>query len=187
MTISLPGELSVNESDLQRTGLDLLQNEEPALRRVIERYVGDASTVDDVFQEVSIKVLKRIHTVREMAALRGWLFQIARNAAMDYLRREMRRPRGMDVTEIQHSASGDMGRSPAETLCSKERITAVYRALEQLPPSQREVIELRLKAGLDHQTISEQLGISRQAVEVRLCRGRSALKKRLQDILRGDL
>ncbi|MFW5844645.1 MAG: RNA polymerase sigma factor [Planctomycetota bacterium] len=172
---------------LRQTGTDLLRQEEPALRRVIERYVRDASTVDDVFQEVSIKMLKRIHTVRDPAAMRGWLFQIARNASLDHLRREARKPGMTDIDTVQQRAGGDLGRNPTDQFLSQERIDAVYKALADLPPSQREVIELRLREGLDHEAISERLGISRQAVEVRLCRGRGALKQRLQDILGGNL
>src|SRR5271154_1079607 len=57
---------------------ELLQREEAALRRVIQRYVRDAATVDDVYQEVSLKVLRRLESVRDPAAVRGWLFQLAR-------------------------------------------------------------------------------------------------------------
>ena len=84
-------------------------------------------------------------------------------------------------------AGGEHSRNPADQFCSNERIAAVQTALNELPPSQREVIKLRLEDGLDHQAISEQLGISRQAVEVRLCRGRANLKERLHDIMTGDL
>ena len=51
--------------------VELLTREEGALRRVIQRYVRDGSTVDDLFQEVSLKVLRRMDTVRDPAALRG--------------------------------------------------------------------------------------------------------------------
>ena len=166
---------------------DLLQREEPALRRVIQRYVRDGASVDDVFQEVSLKVLKRIDSVRDPLALRGWLFQLARNACLDFLRREDRRAQGGAEALAEHSAGGDLGRSPPEHFLSNERVAAVRRALAELPASQREVIRLRLEEGLDHEAISARLGISRQAVEVRLCRGRAALKQRLDEILAGEL
>lgn len=166
----------------------LLDREEPALRRVIQRYVRDATNVDDVFQDVAMKVLKRIDTVRDPAALRGWLFQTARNASLDYLRRRDRRPEQVstDVVGDWH-AHGDLGRGPGEQIVSAERIAAVQRALAQLPESQQVVIRLRVEEGLDHEGIAARLGISRQAVEVRLCRGRATLKEQLDDILRGAL
>ncbi|MBA3685713.1 MAG: sigma-70 family RNA polymerase sigma factor, partial [Planctomycetes bacterium] len=101
---------------------DLLTREEAPLRRVIQRYVRDASTVDDVFQEVSLKVLRRLDSVRDQAAVRGWLFQLARNACLDYLRREDRRSHGSAEPLSERSAGGDLGRSPSEHFLSNERI-----------------------------------------------------------------
>ena len=173
--------------DLQRQGTELLAREELALRRVIQRYVRDDSTIDDLFQEVSLKVLRRIDTVRNPAKMRGWLFQLTRNACLDYLRHQDRRPQGSPATLPHQHAGGDLGRNPTEHFLSQERLSAVYKALEQLPPSQQEVIRLRIQEDLDHSAISERLGISRQAVEVRLCRGRATLKERLGEIFRGDL
>lgn len=173
--------------DLRTQATELLDREEPVLRRVMFRYVRDDATVDDIFQEVSIKVLRKIDTVRDRRTLRGWLFQLARNTCLDYLRAQDRKPTTGPAALPHNAATGELGRNPAERFLSDERIAAVHRALEELPESQREVIRLRTEAGLDHQAIADELGISRQAVEVRLCRGRAALKAKLADILQGDL
>jgi RNA polymerase sigma-70 factor (ECF subfamily) len=165
----------------------LLSREEGALRRTIQRYVRDAATVDDVFQEVSLKVLRRIETVRDPAAIRGWLFQLARNASLDYLRREDRRKGVSHDVLGEHTATGEMGRSPTEQFLTRERLLAVRRALDNLPESQREALRLRIDEGLNHEAIADRLQVSRQAVEVRLCRGRAALKEQLENIMRGDL
>jgi RNA polymerase sigma-70 factor, ECF subfamily len=165
----------------------LLERESEALRRVIGRYVRHGHAVDEIFQEVSLKVLRRIDSVRDPLALRGWLFQLARNAALDWLRAQDRRPGGPSETLDTHRAAGDLGRNPIEHLMTTERVAAIRRALDDLPSSQREVIRLRIDDGLDHEAIASRLGISRQAVEVRLCRGRAALKERLDAILSGDL
>lgn len=166
---------------------DLLAREEGGVRRVIGFYIRDQAAVDDVWQEVSLRVLRRLHTLQQPAAARGWLYQIARNAAMDWLRRCDRaivRPAG----ELPDSAAGgDDGRAPGDGVLSAERIAAVRKALDGLPPSQREAIRLRIEDGLDHAQIAERLGINRQAVEVRLCKGRAALRERLAEIFEGDL
>ncbi len=167
--------------------LYLLTREEGTLRRVIQRYVRDAATVDDLYQEVSLKVLRRVDSVRDVAAIRGWLFQLARNACLDHLRREDRRRQHSSDALGEHPAVGDLGRGPGDQVVSDERLAAVRRALAELPYSQREVIRLRVEEGLDHIAIAERLGISRQAVEVRLCRGRATLKTRLDDIAEGEL
>lgn len=179
--------ITLAAGSLEADAVELLSREEGALRRIIQRYVRDAASTDDVYQEVSLKVLRRIDSVRDPAALRGWLFQLARNACLDYLRREDRRQGLSHEVLGEHTASGDLGRNPGEQFLSSERMAAVRRALDRLPESQREVLLLRIDEGLDHEAIAERLRISRQAVEVRLCRGRAALKDQLDEILRGAL
>ncbi len=165
----------------------LLIHEEQALRRTIARYVKHATIVDDLFQEISLKVMRRIDSVRDPQALRGWLFQLARNACLDWLRAPERRTTIPSEHLAQRDAVGDLGRNPADKFMANERIAAVQRALKELPESQREVLRLRVDEGLDHEAIALRLGISRQAVEVRLCRGRARLKEQLEDIIQGDL
>ena len=166
---------------------DLLAREEVAVRRIIARYVRHATIVDDLFQEISLKVMRRVDSVRDPQAIRGWLFQLSRNACLDWLRAQERRPVTVTSELVQLDAGGDLGRNPLDHIICSERIQAVHRALAQLPDSQREVIRLRIEDGLDHEAIAERLGISRQAVEVRLCRGRAKLKEHLTAIAEGDL
>ncbi len=169
------------------TVADLLTREEGGVRRVIGFYLHDHAAVDDVWQEVSLRVLRRLHTLQHQAAVRGWLYQIARNASMDWLRRCDRAIVRTTGELPDPVASGQDGRAPSEGVLSEERITAVRKALATLPPSQREAIRLRIEDGLDHSEIASRLGINRQAVEVRLCKGRAALRERLVDIFEGNL
>jgi hypothetical protein len=73
-TLTFPRETA--PASLADQAVALLEREQGALRWVIARYVRDAATIDDLFQEVSLKVFKRLDTVRDPAALRGWLFQL---------------------------------------------------------------------------------------------------------------
>jgi RNA polymerase sigma-70 factor (ECF subfamily) len=179
---------AIPAADLRRTAMELLAREESVLRRVMGRYVHDVHAVDDLYQDLSLKVLRRLDSVRDPAALRGWVFQMARNACLDWLRRMDRQRTVAGETAIaERTASGDMGRNPVEQFLTHERVAAVRRAMDRLPDSQRETIRLRIEEGLDHEAIAARLGISRQAVEVRLCRGRAALKEQLDAIIGGDL
>ena len=187
MALSSSSSIALDTS--AQSAAELIQREEAHLRRFMRRYIADDSSIDDILQEVSIKVMKRLGTVREAGALRGWLFQVTRNACLDYLRKQDRQkakaPLLDDGASIPNAAYH--GDNPYDRFVSRERIEAVHAALETLPDSQREVIRLRLEEGLDHAAISERLGISRQAVEVRLCRGRNTLRTKLHDIMQGDL
>jgi RNA polymerase sigma-70 factor (ECF subfamily) len=186
----LPADLIHSRDDaeaLLSQGMDLLRAEEEAIKGVLARYLRDHHLVEDVYQEVAMKVMRRIESLRDPALLRAWIFQIARNASLDCLRRLQARPRFTGVEHGDLGAGGDLGRNPAEQVLSRERVAAIRRALDRLPPSQQEVLRLRLEDGLDHEGIAERLGISRQAVEVRLCRGRAALREQLSEIMGGEL
>lgn len=165
----------------------LLQREEGGVRRVIRFYLRDHSAEDDVWQEVCLRALRHIGNLDHPAAARGWIYQVARNAAMDWLRRCDRAIVRIAPELPEREDASNAGRGPGDAVLSAERIAAVRRALEELPPSQREALRLRIDEGLDHVQIAERLGINRQAVEVRLCKGRAALRERLADILEGDL
>lgn len=173
--------------DLRTRAVELMAREEGILRQVLGRYLRSASAIDDGYQEVGLRVLRSAHTVRDPAALRGWLFQTARNVALDQLRRDTRRPGAGEDAAKELPARGDQAREPADALLSAERIAAVRRALDQLPASQREAILLFAEEGLDHEGIAQRLGLKRNAVEVRLCRARTTLRERLADIFGGDL
>lgn len=163
---------------------ELLAREEGGVRRVLGYYVRDHAAVDDLWQEVSLRVLRHLHTLQHGAAFRGWLYQIARHAALDWLRR-------CDRAVVRPTATlpetGEERRGPGDAVLSAERIAAVRKALDELPPSQREALRLRIEEDLDHAQIAARLGINRQAVEVRLCKGRAALRERLAEIFEGDL
>lgn len=177
----------VPATDLRAAATDLLVREEGALRRVIGRYVRDAATIDDLYQEVGLKMLRHLTALRDPGALRGWLYQLARNACLDHLRHQQRHPRHDAAALAEVRQGGELGRNAADAMLSAERIAAVRRALDELPAGQREVLRLRIDEDLDHVAIAARLGISREAVEVRLCRGRATLKERLNAILEGEL
>ncbi len=168
---------------------ELLVHEEPVIRRLVARYVHFRPVQDDLVQEICLKALRRGGDLRDPVAAKAWLFTLVRTTCLDWLRMRMRRPDEEQHDEhlAYHQAQGDQGRAPMDHLLTQERLTAVRKALEALPESQREAITLRIEEGLDHDGIAERLGISRQAVEVRLCRGRAKLKDQLAEIFEGDL
>ena len=159
------------------------------LRDVLMRLsTHPASQIDDLYQESVAKCLAKLHTVRDAERLRGWIYQLVRHTCLDHLRRQAARPIDLGGGSIlpHLGARGEGGRNPADRLLSRERTAAIERAIERLPASQREALLLRIRHDMDHTQIAQHLGISREAVEVRLCRARSALKSALDAILDGD-
>ena len=173
------------EGELRDEGMELLTREEPALRRVILRYVHDHSCADDLFQDISLKVLRRFNNIRDRRTMRGWIFQVARNACLDYLRAQKSRPNKSDIAYHDDGASGDLGRNPAERFGS-ERVEGSTRPWPSYPRANAKSCNYVFEDGPDHVAISERLGISRQAVEVRLYKS-PTIKSQLSAIYGGSL
>jgi RNA polymerase sigma factor (sigma-70 family) len=102
---------------------------------------------------------------------RAWLFAIARNAALDELRRRRRQPR----YELEDELAGD--RDCAEALEHVERRAAVHDALAALPPREREVVLLKFHGQLSNSELARALGISESNAGTRLHRALTRLRE----------
>ncbi|MBO9534679.1 MAG: RNA polymerase sigma factor [Solirubrobacteraceae bacterium] len=135
--------------------------------------VGDRATAEDV---VAISFERAYSKRRAFNPSRGtprqWLFGIARNAALDELRKRSRRATpvadaGMHVADGAHAhdAAGD------------ERADAIRAAIGGLHPRDRELIALKFFAGLSNEEIAGTLGITEGNARVRMHRALTALRE----------
>lgn len=122
--------------------------------------------VEDVVQDVFILAMERLPGLRDAAAFPGWLAAIARNRAVDSLRRT--RP----TTELQDMAAPSSG-DGTEAL-------AVLAAIRSLSPAYSETLTLRLVEGLTGPEIAEYTGMTEGSVRVNLHRGMKQLRERLE-------
>lgn len=127
--------------------------------------------VDDLVQDVFLLALRRLHTLRDLAAFGGWLAMISRNRAKDYFRRSPR----MRETELPEDPSGPEVERPgpdAEAL-------AALAAVRSLPEAYRETLILRLVEGLTGPEIAARTGLTPGSVRVNLHRGMQMLRQKL--------
>ncbi len=135
------------------------------------RIVGDPDTAEEVVQDVFIKLWKKAADYDEAQAGVGtWIMRIARNRAIDELRRRGARP----VSEALPDESFDVGApAPEELAESALRRSRVAAALASLPEKQREVILLAFFRGRTHDEIATALGQPLGTVKTRI---RSAMR-----------
>ena len=151
----------------------------PAVRRRIGSIVASRSDVEDLLQEVLLKVWRRLSTLRSESAFRTWITRIAVNEALQSWRRERSRP----VCQ----AFGDSGtfaspaESPAQALIRAETRQTVRDAVGELPEEYRQVLNLREFEELSLAEIAESLHESVPAVKTRLFRARRMLQTALQE------
>jgi len=126
--------------------------------------------------------LERIKSYDPRRNFEGWLFAIAHNLAIDYLRR--RRPESLDEptlsgeTHSERTPSKDPG--ALERLLSSERADLVVEAVASLPISFREVLALRFEEEMKLEEIAGALDIPLGTVKTRLHRALKALRQALE-------
>ena len=141
------------------------------------RRLRDRQRAEDAVQETFAAVWRSAASYRpERGPAAPWLYAIARNAIVDRFRTQV------DTSaEIPEIVSADPG--PADRAESSFVAWRVHRALEELPPREREVVELAYWSGLSQSEVAEYLHIPLGTVKTRT---RSALA-RLADVLEGEL
>jgi RNA polymerase sigma-70 factor, ECF subfamily len=142
------------------------------------RRLGDRGHAEDAVQEAFAAIWRSASTYRpERGAAGGWLYTVARNAIVDRLRRK-----GPSAdAELPELASTEPG--PAQRAEDSDVAWRVHRALEELQPRERDVIELAYWSGMSQSEVAEYLHLPLGTVKTRT---RSALA-RLASVLEGEL
>lgn len=134
---------------------ELLAAHTPALRNFLGARCRDADLTADLMQEVAARLVTAAPRLSLNGNARGYLFRIAANVWRDYLRRELVRRRAAGTLEAGEPKLADAADAP---LLERELRGAVRRAIADLPPAQREVVELRQQDGITFQEIANRLG-----------------------------
>ncbi len=127
---------------------------------------GDAGEAEDVAQKTWVKLMTRCGDYQPSAALRTFLFQIARNTWLDQLRGAYQRQR--DTLEETHLALPSDDLSPEAEAQLRQNLQGVRQALLALPPAQREVIVLRFFSEMSVEDIALTLGEKFETIKSRL-------------------
>jgi RNA polymerase sigma-70 factor, ECF subfamily len=136
--------------------------------------VGD---VDDLVQDVFMKALRRLSTLRETERFGGWLAAIARNLANDYYRRSVPEDPLTDDTPDNEAKRGISGGD------REGQAAAVLDAVRRLPDAYRETLILRLVEGMTGPEIAARTGMTHGSVRVNLHRGMEQLRAKLSSNL----
>lgn len=138
----------------------------------------DFAASEDAAQEAFLTAWRKIHDLQEPDRLRPWLAQIARNAALGYLRRQ--KP-GEPLDEYQ--SLPDDSPAPDSIAASEEEAALVREALEKLPENFRLPLILYYREGQSVRAVAETLCLSEDAVKQRLARGREMLRDRVAGVI----
>ena len=188
----------------------LVERYQPAMLRIARMYVSTNAVAEDVVQDAWVGVLKGLDGFEGRSSLRTWIFRILVNTAKTRGQREARSLPFSSVwaADPDGESSVDSDRflplghpfspgawaeppvewesTPEERLLSKEVLTEVSRAIEALPPNQREVIRLRDVLGWPSSEVRNALDISETNQRVLLHRARTKVRRALESYLRPE-
>jgi len=152
------------------------------LYRFLHRLLQDPIAADDVFQQTWLRVIEKIGRYDARRQFDAWLFSVARNLAIDYLR--LRRSSSLDAPDESGIAPIDrlesVGQSQLETLLEFERGAVLSAAVATLPVIHREILTLRFEEDMKLEEIAEVAGIPISTVKSRLGRALESLRSRLE-------
>lgn len=146
----------------------------PALKRFFERRILEHADVDDLVQEVFLRLTKR-GSLSDVGNLEGYLFQTAANILRDRLRQRLSR-RATDHGPLDDELPEAGAFSPERVAMGREAMTRFAAALRDLPPRARTVFALCRLESLSHAEVAARLGISHSSVEKHMV---NAMKKLL--------
>jgi RNA polymerase sigma-70 factor, ECF subfamily len=144
----------------------------PALRRYAAALLRSRDDADDLVHDCLVRALDKLHTRRDDADIRAWLFAIMHNLFISQLRRAKSRPSGESLDESHEAA---MSIRPDQE--SSLQFRDLLRGLNRLPVEQRTVILLVSVEDLSYAEAASVLGVPIGTVMSRLARGRERLRQ----------
>lgn len=148
--------------------------------------------LNDLSQEVFIRVFRGVHNLRNPKIFKSWLNQIILNLFYDELRKRPRRLKTISIDQSMEDENSesefirevkDTGLKPDEIISNNETREAIKKAMAQLPEQFRTAIVLRELQGLQYEEIAEMLGCALGTVKSRIWRARERLQEILEPLL----
>jgi RNA polymerase sigma-70 factor, ECF subfamily len=181
--LSVENELTrLRDGDVQAV-VPLMERYQHRLYRYLLRLVWQEATAEDLFQQTWIKVMERIGSYDPNRSFESWLFTVARNLALDHLRRY--EPESLDEPlpsgDTRAESVADSGPGTLEQLLAEERAGWLLAALSDLPPVFREVLTLRFEEEMKIEEIAVVLSVPLGTVKTRLHRAMKHLRRAIEE------
>jgi len=166
---------------------ELIERHQTLVAGTVARMLGSNSDVEDIAQQVFIRVWKSATRYVPRAKFTTWLLKITRNLVFNELRRTKRHahtPIQIDPQAAEMPLKDEAGQAPDASLLERELEGAIEQAITALPDTQRMALVLRRYEELSYEQIAEVLDLSVPAVKSVLFRARTELRARLRSYLK---
>lgn len=148
---------------------------QPRLRYYLRRLDHSSVNADDMLQDIWMKVIKKIGTLKDPRAFTAWLYRIARNEVAMSNKARIKDPFvGLSEEHLDLHAQSD------EPVFDEEDATRVHQSLDKLKTHQREILTLGFLEQMPYKQIAEVLGISVGTVKSRVFHAKQSLHEELE-------
>lgn len=163
----------------QRAYAELMDRYRDAIYYMLLKMVNNASDAEDLTIEAFGKAFKNINQYAPNYAFSTWLFKIATNNCIDFIRKKKANHVSLDQSNDEHErATKDIQApvpDPEETLINNQKIKLMRSLVSKLKPRYRKLIELRYFSELSYEEIAEELELPIGTVKAQLFRARELL------------
>ncbi len=156
----------------------LLTRNWPWLKGLVYSIIGDADEVDDVLQDICVRVIAKIDSLREPERFRPWLAVLARRQTLRHRQQKARRPDQLSE-KIAEFQCDDKAPQLFEKVEQKEQCRQILETVNSLPEKYRQVFMLAYAGDLTYGNIAEILDIPVTTVQIRLVRARRMVYDRV--------
>jgi RNA polymerase sigma-70 factor (ECF subfamily) len=157
---------------------DLARTLAPAVMRYLERYVGDRTVAEDLWQETLVRMNKGWSSFAGRSSIKTWAFAIASRVAADYFRDPARKAGIVQLNEAAELV--DSERAIDERLVIGEMNQCVRQVIDSLPDAYRAALILHDLEGLSAEQTAEICDCSVASAKIRIHRARLRLKEALK-------
>lgn len=156
----------------------LMEPLEQLVWRVCWHYTGNREAAEDCGQEAMIRIWRNLANYRGECALESWVYRIAANCCMDWLRKK-KRDRGVSMEPLveQGFDPADDGPGTEEQVVAKDERQRLREAIALLPEDQREALILTQLEKVPYEEAAQALGVSEGTVKSRVNRAKARLKE----------
>ena len=156
---------------------------EQLIWRICWHYTGNRESAEDCGQETMIRIWRSLDSYRGDCALESWVYRIAANCCMDYLRKK-KRDKSVSMEPMQEQGFDPADPSPGteEQVVAADEQKRLREAITQLPEDQREALIMTQLEKVSYEEAAKLLGVSEGTIKSRVNRA----KARLKEILSGE-
>ena len=171
----------------QQAYAELMSLYRDSIYYMLVRMVKNKDDAEDLTLMTFGKAFRYLDKYTPKYAFSTWLYRIALNNSIDFLRLKNNMPQYFEedlytssTTSIIDQSEDNLQRTPEEEVIDKQRLQLLHAAVSELPDKYRKVIELRYYEDLAYEEIAERLGLSLSNVKIQIMRAKQMLSQLMQ-------